>query len=96
METDEAREFINLLRQVDGKNAIVILRTVRMLLACCQNDAEIGAALVVRSPADEENWILHVNALNLDLDDTYIILTRAAVQIAEYIKAEAPPSEYLN
>ena len=96
MELSEARECVEMLKKIEGNNALVLFRTVRMLVACCQNDADIGAVMVVRTPADEQNWMLHVQALNLDLDDTYLALAKAAHQIGEHIKSEAPPNEYLN
>jgi hypothetical protein len=98
MEISEAREFVEMLRQIDGRNAQALFRTVRMLVACCQNDSELSAVLLVRTPADEDDahWMLHIHALNADLDDSYIMLAKATHQVGEHLQAEAPPSEYLN
>lgn len=96
MDINEVREFIEMLKQIEGKNAKVLFRTVRILVACCQQDSEIGAVLIMRTPEDDANWMLHIHTLNADLDDTYIMLSKATAQIGEHLQEEAPPSEYLN
>ncbi len=92
MDINEVREFIEMLKQIEGKNATVLFRTVRILVACCQQDSEIGAVLIMRTPEDDAN----IHTLNADLDDTYIMLSKATAQIGEHLQEEAPPSEYLN
>lgn len=98
MDIIEAREFVEMLRQIEGKNAQALFRTVRMLVACCQNDSELSAVLLTRTPDedDDDNWVLHIHALNANLDDSYIMLAKATTQVGEYLQAEAPPSEHLN
>lgn len=97
MDIEEVREFINELKQIDGPNALVLFKTLRMLVTCSKNDSDIGAVLIVRSPAEDENtWAMHVHSFNLDMDDTYIALLKAAHQLAEHIQEEAPPHEQLN
>jgi hypothetical protein len=97
MNIEEVREFINELKQIDGPNALVLFKTVRMLVACSKNDSDIGAVMVVRTPAEDENaWALHIHSFNLDLDDAYIALDKASNQLAEHIQAEAPLHGHYN
>jgi len=97
MDIEEVREFINQLKQIEGRNARVLFETVRMLIACSKDDSNIGAVLVVRTPAaDEDAWELHIHSFNLDLDDAYIALDKASSQLAEHIQAEAPLHGHYN
>lgn len=95
MKPNEADELFALLKRIESTQYTTLFRAVSMMIACCQEDSELGSVVLVRSPMDDENWVLHIHALNLDLDDTYIALSKAAQQVAEHIQAEAP-SAYLN
>jgi hypothetical protein len=96
MKPHETNEFLELLRRIESQKSVVLMRAVSMLLACCEKNSDRGCVLIVRAPADEENWALHVHSFNLDMDDTYIALLKAAHQLAEHIQEEAPPHEQLN
>jgi hypothetical protein len=97
MVTEDIRDYINQLQQIEGPNSRMLFNTLRMLVACAKNDSAIGAVLVVRRPAeDEENWAMHIHSFNLDLDDAYVALKNAANQLGEHIQAEAPLHGHYN
>lgn len=96
METAELKETVEMLKRLRGESALMLLRTLRILLVCGDNDTDFGAVLVIRTSADDNTWMLQVQSMNLDLDDAYLALLKSAHQLGDYIKQEAPPSEYLN
>lgn len=96
METSEAKALLAALQQMDGKHALVFMRTLRILLACSSENEEFGAVIVLRVPADDDTWALHVQSLNLDIDDAYLALLNSSKELGERIKQEAPPRDQLN
>lgn len=96
METAEARSLMEALQQLDDKHGVVFMRTLSLLLACSRDNEDFGAVIVLRIPAENDMWALHVQSLNLDIDDAYLALLNSASQIGEQIQKEAPPHAHLN
>jgi len=96
MESAETKALLAALQQIDGKHALVFMRTLRILLACSRDNDDFGAVIVLRVPADDDTWALHVQSLNMDIDDVYLALLNSSKKLGEHINQEAPPRDQLN
>jgi hypothetical protein len=95
MQEDDQR-LEKILETLDEQRAETLKTTVRLLVECCRKGSEMGAVLLVRAPSSDLHWMLSVSALNLDMDDSFELLSMAYHQTALQIKAEAPADDRYN
>jgi hypothetical protein len=95
----EYEKFIEILDTLSPSKQISFLTAVRLFLACCTDNSDASAVLIVRLPIENSlvpEWTINVSALNADKDDAYELLDIAYNRIAADIAKEAPDRARYN
>ena len=99
MTDDEMMQLLapvaTMMRDMSDNQSAAFSAVVTLFAECCKSDAELGAVLLVRRPVNND-WVMHINVMNIDTHDTYELLDLAYKRVAEKISEEAPARDRYN